>query len=378
MIFRFSFPTNIVFGPGAVRETGELARKLGGKHALVVTDKGVNHVGLTESVRDSLTTAGIGATIFDGIEPNPIEANVEVGLEVYRSAGCDLIVGVGGGSPLDGAKAIKLRATHDGPFEQYDDNIGGDALIRNDMPPLLAIPTTAGTGSEVGRSTVITCRTTDRKTVFFSVYLMPNYAICDPELTLAMPPMITAATGMDALTHNLEAYVAKPYHPMADGIALAGLKLCNKSLRKAVKNGADIEARGDMMMAAAMGATAFQKGLGVTHSLAHPLSSIAGMHHGTANAVLLRYVIDFNEEACWLRLSDIADAIGLPKTPGTVAKWVRELNADIGIPEKLSAFGVTAEMIPIMVEKAMQDGCHVNNPRACTAEDMRALYQSAL
>ncbi len=368
----------MVLGWGAVRETGEFAKKLGARHALIVTDKVVKRVGLVEPVRDALNSAGISSTVFDGIEPNPVEANVEAGLEVYRSAGCDLIVGLGGGSPLDGAKAIKLRATHDGPFEQYDDNIGGDALIRNEMPPMLAIPTTAGTGSEVGRSTVITCRATDRKTVFFSVYLMPNVAICDPELTVGMPAMITAATGMDALTHNLEAYVAKPYHPMADGIALAGIKLCNKSLRKAVEKGSDLEARGDMMMAAAMGATAFQKGLGVTHSLAHPLSSIAGMHHGTANAVLLPYVIDFNEDACWRLLSDIADVIGVPKEPGTVAQWVRDLNSAIGIPEKLSAFGVTKEMIPIMVEKAMQDGCHLNNPKACTAEDMRKLYEVAL
>src|SRR5258708_2005816 len=257
MISRFSFPTNMVFGRGAVRETGELAKKLGARHALIVTDKVVNRIGLVEPVRDALNSAGISSTVFDGIEPNPVEANVEAGLEVYRSAGCDLIVGLGGGSPLGCAKAIKLRATHDGPFEQYDDNIGGDALIRNEMPPMLAIPTTAGTGSEVGRSTVITCRATDRKTVFFSVYLMPNVAICDPELTVGMPAMITAATGMDALTHNLEAYVAKPYHPMADGIALAGIKLCNKSLRKAVEKGSDLEAPGDMMMDAATSAAAF-------------------------------------------------------------------------------------------------------------------------
>ena len=368
----------MVFGAGAVRETGLLAKSLGARHALIVTDKGVNRVGLTSPVQSALESSGIACTVFDGVDPNPIEANVEAGLDVYRNAGCDIIVGLGGGSPLDGAKAIKLRATHDGPFEQYDDNIGGDALIRDDMPPLLAIPTTAGTGSEVGRSTVITCRVTDRKTVFFSPCLMPNFAICDPELTVGMPPMITAATGMDALTHNLEAYVAKPYHPMADGIALAGIRLCNKSLRKAVEHGGDLEARADMMMAAAMGATAFQKGLGVTHSLAHPLSSIAGMHHGTANAVLLPYVIDFNEEACWRLLSDIADVIGVEKEPGTVAKWVRDLNAAIGIPDKLSAFGVTAEMIPAMVDKATQDGCHVNNPKACTAEDMRKLYEAAL
>ena len=218
----------------------------------------------------------------------------------------------------------------------------------------------------------------NRKTVFFSPYLMPNYAVCDPELTVSMPPRITAATGMDALTHCVEAYLAKPYHPMADAIALGGIRLCQKSLRFAVEDGKDLEARGDMMMAAMMGATAFQKGLGAVHSLAHPLSSIGGMHHGTANAVLLPPVLEFNAQAVPGKLSDIADTLNLRSDPDSVIEWVRNLNRDLGIPPRLRDYAINADMIPPMVEKAMQDGCHVNNPRPCTAEDMRHLYESAL
>ncbi len=378
MISRFAFPTNIVFGPGAVREVGGLALGLGARKPLIVTDPGVAKAGLVAPVQASLGDVGLSCAVFQGVDPNPTEANVEAGLEVFRREGCDLIVAVGGGSALDTGKAIRLRATHDGPFEQYDDNIGGDKLIRNDMPPMIAVATTAGTGSDVGRSAVITCRATDRKTVFFSPFLMPNYAVADPELTVVMPPRITAATGMDALTHCVEAYLARPYHPMADAIALGGIRLCNKSLRRAVEKGTDLEARGDMMMAAMMGATAFQKGLGVVHSLAHPLSTIAGMHHGTANAVLLPPVLEFNAPAVPDRLADIAGVLDLPRTPQALVQWVRELNQALGILPRLSEYGVTAEMIPGLVEKALQDGCHVNNPRPASPDDMRRLYEEAM
>jgi 4-hydroxybutyrate dehydrogenase len=378
MISRFSFPTNVVFGPGSVREVGGLAKGLGAKRALIVTDAGVSGAGLVSPVQESLTQAGVNCAVFEGVEPNPTEGNIEVGVEAFRDDGCDIVIAVGGGSALDGGKAVKLRVTHTGPFEQYDDNIGGDRLIRRDMPPLIAVPTTAGTGSEVGRSTVIICRATDRKTVFFSPYLMPDYAVCDPEITVTLPARITAATGMDALTHCVEAYLAKPYHPMADAIALGGIRLCGKSLRRAVEDGRDLEARTDMMMAAMMGATAFQKGLGVVHSLAHPLSSVAGMHHGTANAVLLPPVLEFNAVVVPERLADIATVLELRREPQEVIDWVRDLNRAIGIAGHLREYGVAEGLIPSMVEKAMQDGCHVNNPRACTADDMRRLYEAAL
>ncbi|HZP85048.1 MAG TPA: iron-containing alcohol dehydrogenase [Chthonomonadaceae bacterium] len=378
MISRFSFPTSIVFGVGAVKEIGGLAKKVGGTRALIVTDKGVAKAGLIAPVQQALEAAGVPSVVFDGVAPNPTEADVDAGIAAYRESGSDFLVGVGGGSPLDGAKAIRLRVTHTLPLEEYDDNIGGDAKINNNMPPMLAIPTTAGTGSEVGRSAVIICKANDRKTVIFSPYLMPNYAVCDPEMTAGMPPVITAATGMDAFTHNIESYLAKGYHPLADAMALYGMRLCGKSLRRAVENGRDLDARADMMMAAIMGATAFQKGLGVTHSLAHPLSSIGGMHHGMANAVLLPYVLEYNADSCPQKYLDIAKTLDLPAKPEAVIQWVRDLNASIGVPAKLNGFGITREMIPAMAEKALLDGCYLTNPKPCDAESMRALYAAAL
>ena len=314
---------------------------------------------------------------FDGIDPNPTEDNVEAGLVAYRVERCDCIIGWPG-SPLDGAKAIRLRVTHDLPLEVYDDNINGGDKINNDMPPMLALPTTAGTGSEVGRSTVISLKATDRKTVIFSPYLMPNYAVCDPVLTAGMPPRITAATGMDALTHNLEAYLAIPYHPSADALALYGLQLCAKSLRRAVEHGDDLNARADMMMAAIMGATAFQKGLGLRTRWR--IRSLPSAKCITARPTRC---------CCPTSWSSTKRRVGksiltLPRgstcrpTPNPSKEWVRDLNAAVGIPDKLRTFGITAEMIPPMVEKAMLDGCHLNNPRPCTAEDMRALYAAAL
>lgn len=384
MLSRFSFPTQVLFGPGAIGEIGSLASglladktSLFERRALVVTDAGVRGAGLAERVTEPLEAAGIPCVLFDGVSPNPTEENVTAGLAAYREGECGVVIGLGGGSPIDAAKAIRLLVTHDLPLVEYDDNFGGEAKIRGEMPPMIAVPTTAGTGSEVGRSTVITCRANDRKTVIFSPYLIPNWAICDPELTLGLPPRVTAATGMDALTHCIEAWLAKPYHPMCDGIALHGAELCARSLRRAVENGADLEARGDMMMAAMMGATAFQKGLGVNHSLAHPLSTIAGMHHGTANAVLLPHVLAFNHSACPERFATLARVLNLARSED-VAPWVAEMNATVGIPPRLSEYGVREEMVPAMVAKALEDGCHLNNPRPCTADDMRALYLAAL
>lgn len=382
MLSRFAFPTQILFGRGALRELGALARGLLDADvsvspvALIVTDPGVRAAGLAERAAAAVETAGIAAVIFDGVSPNPTEENVEAGLTVYREQGCGLLIGVGGGSAIDVAKAIRLLVTHEPPLVAYDDTLGGEAKIRGGLPPMIAVPTTAGTGSEVGRSTVITCRANNRKTVIFSPHLMPDRAVCDPELTVGLPPRVTAATGMDALTHSVEAYLSKPYHPMCDAIALYGIELCAKSLRRAVADGADLEARADMMIAAMMGGVAFQKGLGVTHSLAHPLSTVAGMHHGTANAVMLPFVLEFNYPACLEKYAVLARLLKLPQ-PEALADWVRELNAAVGIPARLREHGVREEMVPEMVPRAMEDGCHVNNPRPCTADDMRALYLAA-
>ncbi len=320
MISRFSFPTRIVFGAGAVRELGNEARQLGITRPLVVTDHGVVACGLAEQILAEARRAGLAHTLFAEVNPNPVEKNVQEGLEAYRRENCDSVIGLGGGSPIDAAKAIRLAVTHPFPLEQYDDQLDGGARIRGDVPPMIAIATTAGTGSEVGRSTVIILKATDRKTVIFSPHLMPNVALADPELTLGMPPKITAGTGLDALTHNVEAYLALGYHPLCDAIALQGAKLALRYLARAVHNGKDLEARSNMMMAAMMGAVAFQKGLGAVHSLAHPLSSITNLHHGTTNGILLPHVLEFNRPVSEERLRDLAVAMELDGSQGQPPK----------------------------------------------------------
>lgn len=381
----FAFPTRIVFGVGALRELGNEAKRLGIKRPLLVTDRGVVACGLAERITAEAKRAGLPLVIFDGVSPNPVEQNVADGLEKYRDANCNGIFALGGGSALDTGKAIRLRVTHRLPLEEYDDQLNGGEKIGANLPPMVAIPTTSGTGSEVGRSTVIILKATDRKTVIFSPYLIPSVAIADPELTVGMPPNITAGTGMDALTHNVEAYLALGYHPMCDAIALEGTRLVVRFLPRAVRDGKDLEARTHMMMAAIMGAVAFQKGLGATHSLAHPLSSIAGLHHGTANAILLPAVLEFNRMTSEDRLRDLAAAMGIEvagrtssEAASAAIEQVRKLLKEVGIPERLKAFGITREMIPSLAKKAMEDACWRLNPRPCTEADMVALYEQAL
>jgi len=286
---------------------------------------------------------------------------------------------------MDTAKTIRLCVTHPTPLEQYDDQLNGGQKIRPDLPPMIAIATTSGTGSEVGRSAVIILKATERKTVIFSPHLMPSVAIDDPELTVGMPPKLTAGTGLDALTHNVEAYLAIGYHPLCDAIALQGAGLAVRHLATAVHNGKDLAARTHMMMAALMGAVAFQKGLGAVHSLAHPLSSIAGLHHGTTNGILLPHVLEFNRQSSGERLRDLAVAMGLevgrlPALEAASAAIARtkELLREVDIPPRLSAYGITREMVPTLARKAMEDACHLLNPRPCTEADMAALYERAL
>lgn len=381
----FAFPNRILFGAGALKELGSEAKRLGVSHPLVVTDPGVVNCGIAERVLVAGKRAGMNTTLFDSVSPNPIEQNVLDGLQRYREGNCDGVIGLGGGSPLDVAKAIRLCVTHPQPLVQYDDQTNGGEKIRPHLPPMIAIATTSGTGSEVGRSAVIILKETNRKTVIFSPYLIPSVAIADPELTLGMPPKITAGTGLDALTHNVEAYLSLGYHPMCDAIALQGAKLANHYLAAAVHHGDNLEARSHMMMSAIMGAVAFQKGLGVTHSLAHPLSSIAGMHHGTSNGVLLPHVLEFNRTTSEARLRDLAGAMELPAVTASasqaataVIERVRQLLREVGVPAHLSAHGITAEMIPSLATKAMEDGCRLLNPRPCTEADMVTLYESAL
>lgn len=381
----FAFPTRIVFGVGALGKLTEEMERSNLKRPLLVTDKGVMASGLARRVVEETSKRGVVMPAFEGVDPNPTEKNVVDGLARYEEEKCDGVVGLGGGSPLDAAKAIRLLVTHKLPLEEYDDLLDGGRKIGSNLPPFIAIATTAGTGSDVSRSTVITLKATDRKTVIFSPYLIPSVAIADPALTVSMPPKVTAGTGLDALTHNVEAYLARGYHPMCDAIALEGARLAVRNLASAVHDGSDIEARTAMMMSAMMGAVAFQKGLGVVHSLAHPLSSIAGLHHGTANGILLPHALDFNRPTSEERIRDLAMALDLnveslsaADAAAATIERIQQLLKEVGIPHRLSAFGVMREIIPAMAKKAMQDGCHLLNPRPCTEADMVMLYERAL
>lgn len=364
----FSFPTTVLYGPGIV---SRLPGELQGRHMrapLLITDRGLLETEVIKRVQKLLPDAGV----YSDVDPNPTEHNVRNGVAFYKSQGCDSIVVVGGGSAIDAAKAIRLKITHTLELAEYDDNIGGAAKITSDLPHFIAIPTTAGTGSEVGRSTVITLEKTNRKTVIFSPYLIPDLAIADPELTVSMPHPITAGTGMDAFTHNVEAFLAKGFQPICDAIALGGAKLAYQHLPRVMANPKDIESRGEMMIAAMMGAIAFQKGLGAVHSLAHPLSTEFGMHHGTSNAVLLPAVLELNRSAVPERFGELAHELRKD-----VADCTRELNEICGIAPRLRDYAIPKEALPGLAEKAVQDGCHLSNPTPCTVETLLSLYCQA-
>jgi 4-hydroxybutyrate dehydrogenase len=375
----WSFPTRVVFGAGSVAQVGREAKRLQGTRALLVADAGVVSARLHEPVIRSLEDSGVVTSIFSEVDPNPVESNVHAGVAAYRSKHADLIVALGGGSPLDVAKLIRLKAfpgVHELPLVEYDDATGGDRHITASVPPMIAIPTTAGTGSEVGRSGVVQLDINHRKTVIFSPHLMANVAVLDPELTRSLPAKITAATGFDALTHCLEAYLSKGDHPMADAIALGGLRLVAASLLRVVQAPDDIEARGDMMKAAMMGAVAFQKGLGACHSLAHPLSSECGLHHGLANAVCLPAVVEFNAGTVPSRVAEAAAALGA--AGADLAGALRKLRAALGLPSGLRETGVRDDQLELLATKAFADACHTSNPRACTRDDLLALYRSSM
>ena len=378
----WSFPTRIVFGIGAADEIGKHAASLGAGGggekavALIVTDPGVIKAGVVDVVRASLDAAKVEHHTFDGVHGNPLEKDVHDGVAAYRKAKATIVIAVGGGSPLDVGKLIRLLITHEPPLSQYDDAIGGDAKIVRAVPPMIAVPTTAGTGSEVGRSGVVTVEATHRKTVIFSPKLMAEVAILDPKLTTGMPARTTAATGFDALTHCMEAYLSLGDHPMADAIALLGTELCVKHLARAVSHPNDLEARGAMMKAAAMGAVAFQKGLGACHSLAHPLSSEKGLHHGLANALCLPAVIAWNAEKVPERIARLAQIFGVD--PKKLPDAVRALRKELGLPEGLAAEGVTEGDLDKLADLAVEDACHRCNPRPCTRDDLRALYKQSM
>ena len=383
-VSRMSFPCPIVFGPSALQELPKELVRLNAKRPLLVADSGVTAAGITRKVLDVLDKAQIRTAVWDGCTPNPTDVDVDKGLAAYKKEGCDSIVAVGGGSPLDCAKLIRLLVNHPPPLSRYDDATGGDKYVTANVPPMVAIPTTAGTGSEVGRSGVATLPDTGRKTVIFSPHLIAGAAIIDPELTLGLPPGATAATGIDALTHCIEAYISKGQHPLADAMALDGTRRVARNLIRAVKDGKnDVEARLEMMAAAMMGAIAFQKGLGACHSLAHALTPIAGTHHGLANALCLPAVLEYNRAAVPERLAAVAIALGEDPKQSTevlakscVAR-VKALIVESGIQLGLAHHGVTEAMLPKIADKAFEDACHQSNPRACTRDDLLNLAKAS-
>ncbi len=382
-IVEMSYPTRVVFGTGALQRLPAQVERLQMRRPLVVADKGIVKSGLLARVLDVLKGSGVGHGIFDRVNPDPTEEDAFDGVEAYRNQSCVGLIAVGGGSPLDTAKLIQLLTTHPPPLSRYDDATGGDRFVRDDLPPLIAIPTTAGTGSEVSRSAVATLKDTGRKTVIFSPHLMPKAAICDPELTVGMPRWLTAATGIDAFTHCLEAYLANALHPLADAVAIDGIGRVGAALEIAVEKGTHLAARGQMMIAAMEGAMAFQKGLGACHALAHALTPISRVHHGLANAIVLPAVLEFNRSACAARLAQVAVALGdnsltrEEMLASNAIERIRGLLTRIGIPQRLRDAGVREADLPLIANKAFQDASHQTNPRQCTEDDLLGIAKSA-
>jgi alcohol dehydrogenase class IV len=377
-VYQYNFPTIIRFGAGSSNELGDYLLKNNLSNPLIVTDPTVSQLDFFKKIIDELKKKNISTETFSEIHKNPVKSDVYKGTDVYDSTNRDSIIGIGGGAALDVARAIALRINHREDLFKYDDLIGGDVYVTNDVPHFITIPTTAGTGSEVGRSAIIADDETHQKKILFSPKLLAKIVFADPLLTMELPPFITAATGMDALTHNMEAFLAKMPHPLCEGIALEGISLINQSLEKAV-NKPDLESRSKMMIASSMGAIAFQKGLGVVHSLAHPLSSLLDTHHGLANAVNIPYGMEFNIEGFENKFRRIARTLELKEETGeAVVKYLFDLNSKVNIPHKLSAIGVKQEHIETLADLAIADFAHPNNPKPVSREDFRNLYNKAL
>ncbi|MCC7225040.1 MAG: iron-containing alcohol dehydrogenase [Chitinophagales bacterium] len=376
-VLQYNFPTIIRFGAGAASELPAYLTQHQLHRPLVVTDPVIAELPFFRRIIANLQAQGLSVEVFSDIHKNPVKSDVYKGIEVWDNTGRDAIVGIGGGAALDVARAMVLRAYHRDDLFKYDDLVGGDIYVTNDVPHFVTLPTTAGTGSEVGRSAIIADDETHQKKILFSPKLLAKIVFADPELTYDLPPAVTAATGMDALTHNMEAFLAKMYHPICEGIALEGMALVVGAIRRAVRQ-PDIAARSQMLLGSMMGAIAFQKGLGVVHSLAHPLSSLLDTHHGLANAVNLPYGMRFNIGGSEHKFSRMAQTLSLPETTGeAVVQFLFDLNSDIQIPHRLRDIGVQTQHIDPLADLAFADFAHPNNPKPVSRRDFKLLYEEA-
>ncbi|QFT81234.1 NAD-dependent methanol dehydrogenase [Roseovarius sp. THAF27] len=375
----WSYPTTMRFGAGRIAEIGEACRAAGIGKPLLVTDRGLKSMDITTRTLDLMEAAGLGRAIFAEVDPNPSDANVEDGLKFYRDGGFDGVIAFGGGSGLDLAKTLAFMAGQTRPVWDFEDI--GDWWTRADpdgIHPIVAVPTTAGTGSETGRASVITNSATHEKKIIFHPKMLPAVVICDPELTVGMPKHITAGTGLDAFAHCVEAYSSPHYHPMSQGIALEGMRLVKDYLPRAYADGADIEARANMMSAAAMGATAFQKGLGAIHALSHPIGAHHHTHHGTTNAVCMPAVLQFNEPAIRERFGPAAAYLGIEGGFDGFCAFVDQLNDSLVIPKTLTELGVTDPDLDTLVDAALRDPSTGGNPIEMTEENTRKLFEACL
>ena len=379
LIGNWSFPAPVRFGAGRISEIGEACIGVGIKKPLLVTDRGLEEMEITGRTLDLLQDAGLGRALFAAVDPNPNEHNLEDGLRLFRDGGFDGVVAFGGGSGLDLGKTLAFMAGQSRPVWDFEDV--GDWWTRADptgIHPIVAVPTTAGTGSEVGRASVITNSATHEKKIIFHPKMLPSAVICDPELTIGLPKAVTAGTGLDAFAHCVEAFSSPHYHPLCQGIALEGMRLVKEYLPRAHDDGTDIEARAQMMSAAAMGASAFQKGLGAVHALSHPIGAHHGTHHGTTNAVCLPAVLEFNAEAIRTRFDRAAAYLGIDGGFDGFRAFVDNLNERLGIPRTLAELGVSDPDIDRLVADALRDPSTGGNPVEMTDSNTRALYERLL
>ena len=380
---RYNFPSSIHFSWGESDKISEHVKKFNPSRVLIVTDPDLVKIGLLEHIMDHLREAGHEFIIYEGVQPNPTITDVEDGHQIYLENDCDMIVAIGGGSPMDAAKGILVLANHQGKIEDYFSGASNLLPVTGEVPPFIAIPTTSGTGSETSRGAIITDKT-NRKRALSNSHLLPGLALLDPRLSATMPPKLTAHTGLDALSHNLEAFVVDRYAPICDAFAFEGIQLVASSLERAYREGGDKGARMDMMMSSTMGALAFQKGLGVVHSLAHQLSTQCNIPHGAACGIMMPHAVKFNLEnkkthGKFAKISEIFGFEGKKREQAEhLPDVLNSLLEKLEVPTSLSDWGVKESDITVMAENAILDWCHPRNPRGCTLEDMKNLYHEAV